>query len=186
MKKFFALVLAMLMCCSCAFAEEAVSELPVFAFDPASVEGMDGGFAALEACGLQVYLPGDFVAYEPSESDVARGVISVMGREDGSLMMSISMAGVADADGNLITDLYTLCDFYAASNAVAPEVIELNGLPALSYGLQGDVPTNGIAVMFEGGIVVAFNVTFAAEAEGAVDTTAVILSSIMLMETVAE
>lgn len=175
MKKFFALVLAMMLCCSCAFAEE----LPMFAFDPASVEGLDGGFAALEDVGLQLYIPNDFVAYEVSEDDIARGVISVMGREDGSLMLSISMAGVADSEGNLITDLETLRDFYTVNNAVGAEILNLNGLPALSYGMEQPVPTNGIAIMFEGGIVVAFNVTFAEGTEENVNMAAIILSSIM-------
>lgn len=177
MKKFFALVLAMLLCCSCAFAEE----IPGFAFDPASVEGLEGGFAALEDCGLQLYLPADFVAYEPSENDVANGVLSVLGREDGSMMLSISMAGVADAEGNLITTLEGLRDFYAANGVVSPEIVTVNGLPALNYGMEQPVMTNGIAVMFEGGIVVAFNITFAEGTEDDVNMAAIILSSIMEM-----
>ena len=175
MKKFVALVLAMLLCCSCAFAEE----LPVFAFDPASVEGLEGGFAAVGDTGLQQFVPGDFVAFEPSENDVANGVIAVMGREDGSLMMSISLAGVADADGNLITSLEGLRDFYAANNVVSPEIVNLNGRMALSYGMEQPVPTNGIAVMFEGGAVVAFNITFVESTEENVNMVAAILSSIM-------
>ena len=175
MKKFIALVLAMLLCCSCAFAEE----LPVFAFDPASVEGMDGGFVAIGDTGLQMYIPNEFVAFEPSENDVANGVLAIMGREDGSLMLTISMAGVADAEGNLITDLETLRDFYTANGAVGAEIVDLNGYMALSYGMEQPVPTNGIVVMFEGGIVVAFNVNFAEGTDENLNLTAIMLSSIM-------
>lgn len=189
MKKLFAVLLTLSLLGNCTFvmAEEPAEELEIaeFAFDPASVEGIDGEFMGLEEFGLQFFVPSDFVYYEPSESDTAKGVISVMGNEEGSVMLSISYAGVADAEGNLITNLVDLGLFYQENGISECGLIISNGLECLTYYVEEPTPYSGMAYCTLDNAVLAFNVA-TAEGEEYEALSSIILASIMAMEETAE
>ena len=153
MKKIFALALILMLAFSCCMAEE----VNAYYFDPAFVEGVDGNFAAIGDLGLMMYVPANFVALEPSESDVARGVIAVLAADDGSLAVSIALAGVADANGNLITDLNGLAEFYALNGVTAMEIAYFNDVPALFYTLETPVTYNNLAFVTEEGYFITFS-----------------------------
>ena len=176
MKKILALVLSLMMLCCCAYAEEEVNS---YVFDPALVEGLEGEYAAIAELGVQMWLPANVVSLEPSEADVARGVIAVLAAEDGSLAVSITLAGVADADGNLITDLYGLAEFYAASGVTEMEIALFNELPALYYVLESNgVAYGNLAMMTSEGYVVAISALSNGEEVNA-ELATVILTSVM-------
>ena len=155
MKKILALVLVLMLSFSCALAEE--TEVNAYYFDPALVEGASGNFVAVGDLGLQFYLPANFVALEVSETDIARGVLAVLAAEDGSLSMSITVAGVADAEGNLITDLEGLANFYAANGVTEMEIAYFNDVPALFYTLHTPVDYNNLAFVTEEGYFISFS-----------------------------
>lgn len=153
MKKILALVLILMLSFSCALAEE----MNAYYFDTALIEGASGNFVAVGDLGLQFYLPANFIALEVSEEDMAKGVLAVLAAEDGSLSMSITVAGVADNEGNLITDLEGLADFYAANGVTEMEIACFNDLPALFYTLHTPVDYNSLAFVTEEGYFITFS-----------------------------
>lgn len=177
MKKILALVLALMLCCACAFAEEA--EVYSYAFDPAMAEGIEGEFIAFEDLGLQVFIPANFGFLEPSEADVARGVNYVLAADDGSMSMSITVAGVADAEGNLITDVEGLAAFYAASGVTEMEIAYFNEMPALYYILYlNEIPYANLALATTEGYFISFSIITSGE-ELPAAIASVMISSIM-------
>lgn len=153
MKKILALVLVLMMAFSCAVAEE----VNAYYFDPAFVEGVEGEFAAIGDLGLMMFIPSNFVVVELSEADIAKGAVAVLAAADGSLSISITVAGVADAEGNLITDLYGLAEFYAANGVNAMEIAYFNDVPALFYTLETPVSYNNLAFITEEGYFIVFS-----------------------------
>ncbi len=156
MKKLFALILVLLMSLACAVAEEEVT-VNAYYFDPALVEGFDGNFVEIEGLGLMMYLPANFVSLEISEEDLAKGVYGVLAAEDGTMSVSITLAGVADANGNLITDLEGLAAFYAESGVTEMEIAYFNDLPALFYTLHTPVTYNSLAFVTAEGYFISFS-----------------------------
>lgn len=166
-----------MLCCSCAFAEEET--VASYVFDPVMVEGVEGGFVAFEDLGLQMFIPANFVAIEPTEADIARGVVYAMGADDQSLAMSVTRAAVADAEGNLITDIEGLAAYYAAVGLTEMEIAFFNELPALYYiQYKDEVPYGSLALAYEEGYFVAFSILTNGE-EVPMALATVMLSSIM-------
>ena len=179
MKKILALLLVLMLSCACVCA--VAEDINAYYFDPESVAGVEGEFAALEEYALQFFLPSHFVSFEPSEADVARGVIAVLGAEDGSIAMSISYVGVADAEGNLITNLNDLYDFYAAQGVETMELAYFNDLPALYYLLSEPDINENLLFMNADHCVLGFNVLTNGEPDQ-LSLGHAILSSIMVVE----
>ena len=152
MKKLFALLIALMMSLSFAMAED----LPAFDLDPAVLAELDGGYMLLEDFGLQMFMTNDLVAYEMTEADAAIGTLAILGREDGSLMLTIALAGVADANGNLVTTAADLAAFYETQGVYAVEII-MNGLDCITYEVV-ESGMMGVAFCTADGYVLAFNV----------------------------
>lgn len=177
MKKLLALVLVLMLCCSCALAEETA--VAAYAFDPSMVEGVEGSFIAFEDIGLQIFVPANFSAIEISEESAVQGVVYNMGAEDHSMAMSITMAGVADAEGSLITDIETLAAFYAENGVTQTEVAIFNEMPALYYVLDNEgIPYSNLAIATEEGYFIVFSILTNGE-EVPMALATVMISSIM-------
>ncbi len=154
MKKLFALVLAVMMAFSCALAEE----INCYYFDPAFVEGVDGYFAAIGGFGYQMFIPENFVSYELSDTDRAKGVQAILAAEDGSLALTISLAALVDTEGNQIVTLEGLSEFYAENGVVEQEIAFFNDLPGLYYVLTSPVVYGNLAFVTEEGYVLTFSI----------------------------
>lgn len=152
MKKLLSLLVALMLCCSFAVAEG----LPVVQFDTALLSEIPGEYVLLEDFGLQMYMPAEFVSYEVTENDAATGALAIFGRENGSLMMTIALAGVADANGNLITTAADLAAFYQTQGVTAVEII-MNDLDCITYD-SPEAGLLGIAFCTAEGYVLAFNI----------------------------
>jgi len=154
MKKVLALVLClMMMTVSCAFAESAY---PVVDFDPATVEGMEGDFLALEELGLAFWCPSVMAPIELTEELVAGGTLAYVCNEDDSWRMAIGIAPVTDDAGNLITDVDTLAAYYLSLGSPDAMVATLNGIDCVMCTFA-ELATMSICYMLEDGTVLAFN-----------------------------
>lgn len=138
MKKIAALILSLMMLFSFAAAEE----LNNYLLSPEEI-AVEGNYMLLEQYGLVLFVPADFIALEVTEEAAAtQGTLAIMGREDGSLMMSISFAGIANAEGNLVTNYEDLAAHYIASGA-AVEHCAINYLETLYYAIPAEMVASG-------------------------------------------
>lgn len=154
MKKILALVLCLMMItASCAFAESAY---PVVDFDPATVEGIEGDFLAIEDLGLAFWCPSMMVSVEVTEDMMAGGAIAYFHTEDDAWRMAIGIAPVTDDAGNLITDVDTLAAYYLSLGSPDAMVVTLNGIDCVMCTFT-ELATMSICYMLEDGSVLAFN-----------------------------
>lgn len=151
MKKFFALFLSLMML----FAFATAEELNNYAATREHFE-VEGDYMALEQFGLAMFIPADFISFEvPEEEVTTKGTLAVLGREDGTMAMTIAYAAMANAEGNLITTYEDLAAFYMASGA-AVEVCYVHGLPAMTYVLPTEYASTGLCLLTEEGAVLNF------------------------------
>lgn len=139
MKKLFALVLCLMMLFSFAAAEE----MNHYLLSPEEI-AVEGSYMLLEDYGLLLFIPADFIAFEsPEEAAANQGILTIMGREDASLMMTIALASIADAQGNIITTYEDLAAFYTASGTTV-EHCAINYLEAMFYSIPAEMMTNSM------------------------------------------
>ena len=139
MKKFFALFLSLMMLFSVGQAEEMSNYL----LSPEEI-AVEGNYMLLEDYGLMMFIPADFISFEVTEEAAAtQGTLAIMGREDASLMMTIAFAGIADAEGNIITNYEDLAAFYTASGT-AVEHCAINYLESMFYSIPAEMVSNGM------------------------------------------
>lgn len=155
MKKLLALVFALMLSFSCTLAED----LPFIVMDPELLAPIEGGYVLFEEFGLQMYMPASFVQFEVSEEGAAQGVRYNFGREDGSLLLHVGLAGVADTNGNLITNTTDLTTYHQAMEGVTAAEIVLNGLQCMTFEAPA-VNKMGMAYSTADGYVVTFNFVF--------------------------
>jgi len=153
MKKLFALFLTLMMLCSCGLAED----MNHYQLSPEAFAEVEGNYLLLEKFGVMLFVPADFVSFEVSEEEATtKGTLAIMGREDASLMMTIAYAGMADAEGNLITTYEDLAAFYQLSGADV-EVCIVNNIQAMTYTLPTEgMLTNGLCILTSEGAVLNF------------------------------
>ena len=172
MKKFAALFLSLMLLFTCGLAEE-MNHYQIASTDFA----VEGEYMLLEAFGVAMFVPADFVAFEVSEEEAAtKGTLAILGREDASLMMTIAYAGMANAEGNLITTYEDLAAFYLASGADV-EVCLVNNIQAMTYTLPTEgYLTNGLCILTADGAVLNFCTVSVTEED-------CLLGSMMLLST---
>lgn len=139
MKKLCTLILSLMLLFSLAAAEE----MNHYLLSPEDITA-EGSYMLLEEYGLILFIPADFVSYEVSEEDMtSKGVKAILGREDGSLMLTISFAGIADAEGNIITTYEDLIAHHAASG-LSVEHCAVNYLETMFYTAPAELLPDGV------------------------------------------
>ena len=144
MKKLFALLLSLMMLFTFAAAEEAEMNVYLLSPDEIAALGVEGDYMLLEEYGLVLFVPADFIAFEVSEEAAAtQGTLAIMGREDGSAIMTIAMQGIANAEGNIVTNYDDLAAHYVASGT-AVEHCAINYLECMYYSIPAEMVSNGM------------------------------------------
>ena len=139
MKKFFALFLSLMMLCSFAAAEEMNN----YQLSPEEI-AVEGEYMLLEAYDLALFIPADFIAFEvPEEAAATQGMLALMGREDGTAIVTIAFQGIANAEGNIVTNYEDLAAHYIASGT-AVEHCAINGLETLFYSIPAELVASGM------------------------------------------
>lgn len=167
------LCLSMLIISACAFAEAGV-----ITYDPAMFEalGIETNTLELEDFGLVFDLPDTMLEIELSEADLAGGTIAAFSLPDGSQMMSIGFAQMLDMGGQIFEDYDALITYYQMYGATDLEIVDVNGLYALSYAIA-EANVMGSLYLFDDGWVLAFNFAPLADADY-VPVAASIMSSV--------
>ena len=175
MKKILSIILCLVMLSvsMAAFAEEAV-----ISYDPAVFEalGIEAATLSLDDYGLWLDIPSEMLMLEISEEEAAAGTVAAFTAGDGSYTVSVGFAQVTDDEGNYFEDYDSLSAYYAELGVTGLEIVDINGLYALTFILPGyDVMT--AAYLFDEGWVLAFNFSGATN-EALAALSASILSSI--------
>lgn len=172
MKKLIPLLFLILLC-ACAFAEE-----DMIVYDPAVFEvlGLETQTLALEDFGMVFDLPADMLELELTEADLAGGTIAAFAAPDLSRVMSVGFAQMVDPGGNPLEDYEALISYYQMFGASDLEILDVNGLYALTYAIA-DADIMGSIYLFDDSYALAF--TFAPLSdEGFVPVAASIMTSI--------
>ncbi|MBQ8536850.1 MAG: hypothetical protein IJ461_05530 [Clostridia bacterium] len=151
MKKLFALLLCLMMTCSCALAE-----MPEVNFDEASIAEISGEWLALNDFGLQFYCPENLLMLEVSEEQQAAGTLAVFASEDQSCAMSVTYTAMLDGEGTQITDAATLVSYYQSLGIADATTGILNGIEATTYS-HADSDSMGVVLMMESGNALIFS-----------------------------
>ena len=139
MKKLLALILSLMILFSCGLAEE----MNHYLLSPEEI-AIEGNYMLLEDYGLMLFVPADFIAFEVSEEAAAtQGTLTIMGREDASLLMTIAFARIANAEGNIVTNFDDLAAHYLASGT-AVEHCAINYLESMYYSIPTEMVSNGM------------------------------------------
>jgi len=167
MKKFLCLLLSlvMMLSCACAMAEAVY-------FDPAVEEVIPGEFVALEGIGLMFYLPETMQPMELTEADIAGGGLAAF--TDGTVNVSIAYAPITDDQGNPLTGIEQIVEFYNASGIEAYARV-LNDLGCVAFTVPETTLAGVVYPDGQGGLL-AFSFTAMTE------TTGAMLTSIMAYE----
>lgn len=155
MKKILSLVLCLMMLAvSGAFAEEAA--MPVYDFNPATIEGIEGEFVAAEELGLMFFCPAIMGQVELTEERLATGELFCVATEDNAWRMNAGIAPFTDLEGNAVTDLNGVVEVYTALGSPDAVVCVLNGLEAVMCTLP-ELGVMSVCFMLEDGNVLTFN-----------------------------
>ena len=134
--------------------------------------GLEGDFYALEDLGLAIWLPDGMTAVEVPEEDAAAGRLYLIMDEDCYLAVD-----AVYVEGMTLDRAY---ENAVASGMYEPEIVEVNGLSALSYKDEGSnvgvvalVDTNCNMILFSFGPI---------DSEAAEAAFSVICSSLMPLE----
>ena len=129
MKKLFALlVLVCLVLAPAAMAENASVTWEEVGAPAVEALGLEGDFVALSDMGLAIWVPSSLSYSDPSEEDAAAGRYALFMDEDQECYVAVDAINVPDM---------TLDQAYenaVASGMTEPEIVNINGLDALTYG----------------------------------------------------
>ena len=111
----------------------------------------------LDGVGMSMYVHSDFVSYAVSAQEAAtHGTLSIIGRMDASLMMTVAYSAMTTASGKQITTLEELAAYYMNAGADV-QMRTVNGLPAVTYILPaGEMFTSGLCLISTDGMVLNF------------------------------
>ena len=172
------LISVLLLACMLVMPFAAMAEAPVITWDEvgaAAVEAyeLSGDFVALEELGLTIWVPADLDFAEVSEEDAAAGRLCLL--TDGS-----TCALTVDAvhvDGMTLDQAL---ENAKASGMFEPEIVNVNGLSALSY--KNEAINAGCVVLVDtNSNMIIFSFT-PIEGEAAQIAFTVIMSSLMPLE----
>ena len=130
MKKFIALVVALLMIATVAFAEAAV-ELSWSDFEPVlEAGGVTGQFYTFDQIAIMMWLPDGMNPVELTDEDTEAGYIGYYMPDDGSAAVAVMYV---DVDGMSLEEYAAYLD--SEADATEIEVGTVNGFPCVSYKL---------------------------------------------------
>ena len=130
MKKLFALIVALMMLATVAFAEAAPA-LNWEDFEPAlEAGGVTGQFYTFDEIAIKIWLPDGFNPVELTEDDTAAGYIGYYMPEDQSGAVAVMYV---DIGGASLEDYAAYLESEAGATEI--EVGTVNGLPCVSYNL---------------------------------------------------
>ena len=177
MKKLFALLLCLLMACSCALAEE----LPAVDFDEASIAEIGGDWLALEQFGLKMYLPDIFTKHaQLNDEQIASGILAIIATEDQSALITIHYGPQLDGAGNQILSAPDLVNYFASNGYANSAVCLINGLEAANIMLE-DRNMMTVVYFLEDGNALSFYYTPVAD-QSLLALFSIVSSSVMLAE----
>ena len=147
MKKLFSLLFVCVLLTSSAMAEtvtwEEVGEPAVAAYE------LQGDFVALNDMGLALWIPSDMSYMEPSEEDAAAGRYAIFMDNDQECVLTIDAVYV---EGITLDQAY---ENAVANGMTEPEIVNINGIDALTYADETDnsgcvvlVDTNSNIILF--------------------------------------
>ncbi len=131
MKKLFALMLALCLLCGCAALAE--TEISWEQIAPTlEANGITGDWATFDEIAVKIFVPTGLNAVELSDEDKANGYIGYFEAEDGEAIavMYVDMEG---------KDLESYAADVAEAGGTEIETGTVNGLPCLSYEINGNI-----------------------------------------------
>lgn len=177
MKKLLAIVLALLcavMLPLCAMAETAVITWDDFGAPVVEAGEIEGQFYSIESLGLAVWLPDGLKNAEISEEDANAGRLCLMMDDEKTCAFIVDAVYV---DGMTLDQAY---ENAVANGMVEPEIMNINGLDALTY--KNEAINAGCVVLVDtNSNMIIFSIT-PINSDDAVLVYTLILSSIMPMQ----
>ena len=174
MKKMIA-VLALL--CAVVLPFSAMAETSVITWDEVGAPAVEayelaGDFYAMEVLGLKIWVPEGMVEVEVSEEDAAAGRLGIVADDSCALIID-----AVHVDGMTLDQAY---ENAVASGMVEPEIVNLNGLSALSY--KNEAINAGCIVLVDTNCNVITFTLMPIEGEEAELAFGLIMSSLMPLE----
>lgn len=148
MKKVLALVLCLLIAISASAFAEAAYTYVEYSYDETMFAEIGGDWLAMEGLGLKFYLPDVYLPAEITEDLAAGGVVGFFATEDASSVFSITYGAAADDEGNALTSIEELAEFYTSTGATDVDIIFVNGIPLLT-SMVPETDTLNYTVFFE-------------------------------------
>ena len=109
------------------------------AADEAAGLDPEGGFAPIAGWNLRMWRPGDMVEAELTQEDRDKGIVAILGTEDGSRVVTVTENEGADAS------LENWRDAFISVGNTDAEIVAVNGIRALRYS---DAETDTLNVMY--------------------------------------
>ena len=136
--------------------------------------GLSGDFYAMEDLNLAIWLPEGLTEVELTEEEAANGLLSVLTDDEGSCALIISCV---NQEGMTLEGLLAAA---IEDGMVEPEIVNINGMDALSYKDAGN-NAGCIALVYTDGDVVVFSFT-PIDVEGADVIFGLLMASLMPLE----
>ena len=134
--------------------------------------GLEGDFVALEEMGLAFWLPAGMEYAEPSEEDAAAGRYAIFADDECAFVID-----TVNVEGMTLDQAY---ENAVANGMFEPEIVNINGLDALTY--KNEAINGGCVVLVDTNCNMIIFTFTPIEGEAAEYAYAVISSSIMPLE----
>ena len=136
--------------------------------------GLEGGFYTMEELGLAIWLPDGLNAVELSEEEIAEGYLYVLTDDEETCLITV------DAVNEEGMTLDGVLEAAIAEGMFEPEIVNINGLSAVSY--KDEANNAGCIVLVDTNCNVITFTLMPIEGEEAELAFAVIMSSLMPLE----